>query len=521
MTRLDVGAVTLVWAVVATAPMVAQSPSVEVQTVGCLHTVVFRTAQGNIGVSIAADASPGDTISGVLRAEPAGSSPPEQQKNLGELNGLVVGGVGQGVPVSDRRYAWAIPATLRTGRVLVALSTRDGRILAQAAVPIDGVPAPTVPRPSGRGTFELPADVQTGLPAVIRGPFDGMLAAKRVRIGDANADLLAASQRRLVFRVPTDQVGEVPLRLTSGANGVEGTVRVFKVEVSATSLEFQRGQKATMTARISGLLGIAAPVTMTLRNSSSDVVSVEGGDVQTITIEPRHVAPDGIVMQTFGLTGVRPGALHVVVAVAGRPLSLFDVPLAAGRVLTTWEAATGIRITPDARDLIQQSVRDAGGPLEQFLARQQANLGDPRDVFAALLSNYCFDLRDENPRGAPRATRNAEPARIQRVAFVQAPGRGAGVEIDASDVRRLSFRDSLTRLVERFSGSQPVGYLLITSMPASAGITIDGQRKSEMTNRRFVTSVGEHAVVIAGAAKTCQQRVQVAAFQISVVACAP
>src|SRR5207249_2621940 len=113
------------------------------------------------------------------------------------------------------------------------------------------------------------------------------------------------------------------------------------------------------------------------------------------------------------------------------------------------------------------------------------------------------------------------PSRIQRVAFVQAPARGTGVEIDAGDVRRLSFGDSLARLVERFSGSQPVGYLLITSTPASAGITIDGQRKSEMTNRRFVTSVGEHAVVIAGAAKTCQQRVQVGAFQISVVACTP
>ena len=40
------------------------------------------------------------------------------------------------------------------------------------------------------------------------------------------------------------------------------------------------------------------------------------------------------------------------------------------------------------------------------------------------------------------------------------------------DVRRLSFTEFLNTLLARFSGAQPVGYLLITSMPASSGITI-------------------------------------------------
>ena len=52
-----------------------------------------------------------------------------------------------------------------------------------------------------------------------------------------------------------------------------------------------------------------------------------------------------------------------------------------------------------------------------------------------------------------------------------------------------------------------------------AGITIDGQRKSELTNRRFVTSVGNHEVVVDRPSKACRLTVAISALQTSVVTC--
>ena len=51
------------------------------------------------------------------------------------------------------------------------------------------------------------------------------------------------------------------------------------------------------------------------------------------------------------------------------------------------------------------------------------------------------------------------------------------------------------------------------------GITIDGQRKSELTNRRFVTTVGTHEVQVARTSKPCRVSVAIDALQTSVVTC--
>src|SRR4030095_5369869 len=91
-------------------------------------------------------------------------------------------------------------------------------------------------------------------------------------------------------------------------------------------------------------------------------------------------------------------------------------------------------------------------------------------------------------------------------------------EVTTSQVRRWSFSQFLSDLVARLT-SQSVGYLLVTSSPERAGITIDGQRKSELTNRRFVTSIGNHEVQVAHASKPCRVQVSISALQTSVVSC--
>jgi hypothetical protein len=501
----------------------SQTGVADVNSAAGLHEVLFRVPQGGVGIWVAGDAAPGDQISGVVRTQAIGASPVDQERNQNDLNGFLVEWQGQkATPVSDHQYKATIPATLRTGRVTVTLRSRDGKAIAEGVVPIDGVPAPAVPRPAGPPRFELPTESRMGGAAVIRGPFDGLLAEKTVRIGTATASVIAVSPRRIVFQAPLDVVGEASLQLSSGANTAQGTIRVFRIDMSLTKQALQHGEKATLLARVSGLQNLAAPVTMTIKNASPDVVTLDSGNLQSLTIAPANVSADGSVTVSRTLTGGMPGALRIQVFVSGRPFALFDVARATAATLATWETATGIRITPEGRERILESIREARPALEQVLSLQQADLADPRDVFAALLSNYCFDLRDEKPRVPPKLSRHDAALPVVRfAAFAQGRAAAPAVQLDASDVQRLSFTDFISRFVARFSASQPVGYLLITSKPASSGITIDGQRKGEMTNRRFVTSVGDHEIVIAGESKTCDTHVKIGAFQITVVACEP
>jgi hypothetical protein len=484
-----------------------------VQVSGGVSTASFTTAAGQIQVHISADAAPGDTISGVVLAEPAGATPQEQQSNLGTLSGFVVELEGQQTKVGSRQYEWIVPAALRVGRAILALRTADGRVVSRVPVPID--PQPPLPPGASGGDIELPTDVQIGRPAVIRGRSDGRLRGKAVVVGAGAADLLASSPRQVVFRVMQSTFGEVPIRFTDNGTNTDGVTRAMGVRLTATSTQMMKGQRATLTTTVTGLLGITQPATLSFKNLSPAVVQIEGG-APRITIQPRQVKADGTYVDTRRLTGIQAGAFQIVAAVARPALSRFDVPETINRVVNAWEARARFKIAPEARDLIQRSIFDARRPLEDFLRQHELNGADPQPVFQSLLSHYCYDLRDNrlSSGGAVASTISRQP--LMLTSLRQQPGES--LEVTSNEVRRWTFSQFLSDLVARAS-SQSIGYLFVTSSPERAGITIDGQRKSELTNRRFVTSVGNHDVHVARGSMPCRRSVAIDALQTSVVNC--
>jgi hypothetical protein len=485
----------------------------EIQVVGGLSTASFTTPQGRIQVHVAADAAPGDTISGVVLAEPTGQTPQEQQANLGTLTGFVVELEGQQTKVATRGYEWTVPAALRVGRAQLTLRSPDGRVVSRVPVPVD--PQPPLPGAPGPADVDLPNDLQAGRPASIRGRFDGTLRGKTVDVGASTADLLASSPRQIVFRVTQTPFGEVPIRFTDNGRMTQGMIRAMGVRLNATSTQLLKGQRATLTTTVAGLGGISEPATLSFRNLSPAVVQLEGG-APRITIQPRDVRADGTYVHTMRLTGVQAGGFQITASVSRPALSRFDVPATINDLVTSWEARARFRIAPDARPLIQRSVLDARRPLEDFLRQQELNGADPESVFQALLWHYCYDLRDNRLSSVPPVAALTARQPVMLAALRQQPA--AAPEVTPNEVRRWSFSQFLSALVARAS-SQAIGYLLVTSTPERAGITIDGQRKSELTNRRFVTSVGKHEVQVAHPSKPCRVSVAIDALQTSVVAC--
>jgi hypothetical protein len=485
----------------------------ELQVSGGAWTASFATSQGRIQLFLSSDAAPGDTISGVVLAEPAGATSQEQQANLGSLTGLVVELEGQQTKVASRQYEWTVPAALRSGRAILTLRSADGRVVSQVRVPIDPQ-APVAPAPVATA-ITLPTEIQVGRPAIIRGRSDGRLRGKTVEVGGNVADLLASSPRQVVFRATQPSFGEMPIRFINNGSTTEGRVRTLGVRLVATSTQLVRGQRATLTTTVSGLAGITEPATLSFKNLSPAVVQLEGS-APRITIQPRNVKGDGMFVDTRRLTGVQAGGYQIVASVSRPPLSRFDVAGTINTVVDAWEARARFRIVPDARDLIQRGVLQARRPLEDFLRQQELNGADPQSVFQSLLSHYCYDLRD-NALSSNRSATLSMPRQPAMLAVVRQQAAPAS-EVGTNQVRRWSFLQFLSDLVARAT-SQSIGYLFVTSSPERAGITIDGQRKTELTNRRFVTSVGTHDVQVSHASKPCRVNVTISALQTSVVSC--
>jgi hypothetical protein len=480
---------------------------------GGVSTASFTTAQGKIQVHVSADAAPGDTLSGVVLADPAGATPQEQEANLGLLAGFVVELEGQQTKVASRQYEWTVPAALRTGRAMLVLRSPDGRVASQVPVPIDPQP-PLPPGPVTTGVT-LPTDIQIGRPASIRGRSDGRLPGKAVDVGGTMADLLASSPRQVVFRVTQPTFGELPIRFTNNGSMTEGRIRVLGVRLVATNEQLVRGQRSTLTTTVSGLAGITEPATLSFKNLSPSIVQIEGG-APRVTIQPRDVKGDGTYVDTRRLTGIQAGGYQLLASVSRPPLSRFNLASTIGNVVNAWEVRARFRIAPDARDLIQRSVLDARRPLEDFLRQQELNGADAQSVFQSLLSHYCYDLRDNQLLSNRSVALPMLRQPVMLAVLRQQPA--ATPEVDSTQVRRWTFSQFLSDLVARAS-SQSIGYLFVTSSPERAGITIDGQRKGELTNRRFVTSVGNHDVQVAHASKPCRMSVTISALQTSVVSC--
>jgi hypothetical protein len=489
----------------------AQSASARVETVAGVHAARFETSRGTLRTYFSSDSAPGDAIAGRIVSEPAGVTLQDRNANAAELNGWTVEWQGQTTPVSAGHYEWAVPVALRSGAGPLLLRDRDGRAVAQALIPVDPIPAvahPVSPQDAGA----LPGDVESGSTVVIRGGFDGRLSGKTLTFGAADAELLAASPRQLAFRVPTTAVGLVGTRFAANDSVIEKMMRILELRASASTTQLLRDQRATLTVTVRGLNGVTEPVIVSVVNRSTAIVRIDDID-RPIVIKPSQVRRDGTFVVTRRIVGIQPGPFQIAASVGQLPTAQFDVRRSTARILTDWQARTGVGIAAGAGELVQRSV--AQTEVDDFLSRQQAYQGDVQEVFAALLSHYCFDLRDDGLLRRRAAGAFGAGPGITLVSLGQ--DRPAAATITEREVNRLSFSDFLSRLTERFTDRQAVGYLFVRSRTPQAAITLDRQ-KGELTDRRFVMPAGDHDVVV-NAAQTCRQRVTVNAFQTAVVDC--
>ncbi len=324
-----------------------------------LRVVTFDNAQGRVIVNLPDDMRAGDTISGTVMAEPNGQTPEERATNMTVLTGCVVEieppkkpdgtsnpKVTAQVTAAPSAITFTLPprstptppltnvSTGSSGGLGITLTNTSGSFSiprTTTTVPIEMVSLSLQSAAPLQPHFQLPTMGQQGRPIVITGPFDGNSSnttlrttvqdfEKKTENVSGGFGLLAESPRKAVFQSPTDVTGSIPITLNEGTAQTKGTFRNVGVNLTAPKTSLRKGESTELRVEVNGLQGITQPVLLHLVKGG--VVTMQGGDVQSMTIKPSEVQSNGTFTTTRTITGVQTGVWNATATVV-----VFDVCL--------------------------------------------------------------------------------------------------------------------------------------------------------------------------------------------------
>jgi hypothetical protein len=260
---------------------------------------------GHVYANFPSDLAPGDRISGSIAAVPAGKTDAERAANLAALRDLQIGIGDSRTPVSAGLFVYP---RVTPDRISVQLLV-DIKPLGSLFV------EPKVATPEGRPAFILPVAGVTRGRSRILGPFGGDFSHTRLRIGDTAAHIVAESPRSCIFDVPEAPIGLVGIDVRDGGASASGPFRVIGLRLTPPKPIIHTGDTTSFGAEAYGLSGLERPLTMTLRNLSTDIVAMDGGNEQTLSIAPSEVSAAGTYAIARRLTGIHRGEYAVNVAI--------------------------------------------------------------------------------------------------------------------------------------------------------------------------------------------------------------
>ncbi len=302
-----------------------QPVSSDTNTEWGVRSTTIKTESGTLTVNMPDDAALGDTISGTVVAEPAGETIEERQANMDTLEGYVVDteDISSKVvevepeettttkPEGKKIVTMDIPATV-TGEIIdLVLKDPKGSQVTNIDLPVSPPSTYTPPSVPGQGNYKLPDIGQAGRPIELTGPFDGEIVNTDVKVGGKNAKVLAQSPRKTVAESPRDVIGPTDIELTQDNVTVKNQYRNIALRLSADKLRLIRGERTTLRIQVMGLQGLEEEIPLYLENRSPQVVTLDGGDSQTVTVNPEDIGSEGTYTITKTLTGLQTGPFSI------------------------------------------------------------------------------------------------------------------------------------------------------------------------------------------------------------------
>jgi len=271
-----------------------------------IQSANFGTNFGNIYANLPSDMASGDHVSGTFATLPKGSRESERAANTATLQSLTINVCGSDFPVSAGLFA--CPRVSGDSiRLILKLEEKE---LGRQVLSVPRVS--TIP---GRESYILPTEGLVFNRALIVGPFDGDLTKTSVKIGGTAAHLVAESPRGCVFDVPKDPVGPTRIEFQQGSSSLSGAFRTVGLRLTPPRPIIHTGDSTSFAAEVTGLKGLGRPLRLNLKNLSTDVIAMENGDEQSITILPGDVTAAGTFAISRRLSGKRRGEYTINVAI--------------------------------------------------------------------------------------------------------------------------------------------------------------------------------------------------------------
>jgi len=292
----------------------------------------FKTAKGIIRCTLPGGLVRGDRIWTTVTTQASGTSVQKTEQNAAYLSGCKIHIGDQANPVSESGALFTVPDQTGLTSLTLEVTSPDGKLLGKSLIPVSDVPTFTLPAAPGSIHPVVPQVAEKGFPGKIAGSFDGDASTTYLMIGDQEALILAESPRECWFLTPEELSGIRKYSLKEGDQLYLGEIRVINLALTASRTNLRRGEKTAITIEITGLDKAIQPVHLEIENQTPGVLSLEGGNKQTLEIGPSSLAASGIWEKTLSGQSVSTGEFTVQVNIV-QPPPAFILPLSSDRVV--------------------------------------------------------------------------------------------------------------------------------------------------------------------------------------------
>ncbi|MBL7732520.1 MAG: hypothetical protein JNM88_15195 [Chitinophagaceae bacterium] len=270
-----------------------------------LHIRTFNTPEGNITVYLP-PLNAGGTISGTVVIEPAGNAK-QMERNRQVLQNKILLFEETAIPLSLPFFKIQLPSQSKGGLFMLTFENRTMSLPASIQPPDEPVSV------SPAGNY-LPAYVVKGDPSGIKGSFDGDLSNTRVSINGQPAILLAESASGVYFKTTTPP-GKTTLACTEKTNTQTTPCNVLQLDLSVGKTNLLKGEQTTLLVKVTGLEGVSARVPLTIQNTSTAVINLQGGNYQQFRVPSGNISAAGVYETTREIQSLRNGDFSVSVSI--------------------------------------------------------------------------------------------------------------------------------------------------------------------------------------------------------------
>ena len=265
----------------------------------------FHLNEGTLSVFLPSDLRAGDVISGTVVVWPDGNNEKQKNRNAKSLKkySLVVGGI----PIQfEKSSTNNIHFSGKLTKLNMQVENEKIGSFSSKAIP-------ALPIPQQPVAFGMPTHALTDAPFSISGAFDGEAANTVCRLDGKTIEVLAESPRQTICQMPAATSGAHELSIEENGQSTTKNIAAVNMNLSTGKLNLQKGESTFVNVAISGLQNLPGDATLTVTNTSTGTVTMQGGNAQIIPITPAAAESTGNFSRRFNLQSIKTGSFTVSV----------------------------------------------------------------------------------------------------------------------------------------------------------------------------------------------------------------